>query len=88
MSSLKLNLLRGEISFVSFLLFDLNLALSVGPVVTGGDTGAVGDLLHQGGGGGVLTQIDPLVASWFLRNRYKITFFRPNSRTTCLVKIN
>ena len=62
MSSLKLNLLKGKISFVSFLLFDLNLALSVGPVVTGGDTGAVGDLLHQGGGG-MLTQFGPLVSS-------------------------
>ena len=47
------------------LLFDLNLALSVGPVVTG----AVGDLLHQGGGGGrggMVTQFDPLVSSWLL----------------------
>ena len=79
MSSLKLNLLRGEISFVSFLLFDLNLALSVGPVVTGGDTGAVGDLLHQGGRGGMLTQFDPLVSSWlasrFLRHMYRTTNF-------------
>ena len=64
------------------LLFDLNLALSVGPVVAGGDTGAVGDLLHQGGGGGrggMLTQFDPLVSSWlasrFLRHMYRTTNF-------------
>lgn len=86
MSSLKLNLLKGKISFVSFLLFDLNLALSVGPVVTGGDTGAVGDLLHQGGGGGrggMLTQFDPLVSSWlasrFLRNTCEITNISTNA---------
>ena len=68
------------------LLFDLNLALSVGPVVTGGDTGAVGDLLHQGGGGGrggMLTQFDPLVSSWlasrFLRNTCEITNISTNA---------
>ena len=68
------------------LLFDLNLALSVGPVVTGGDTGAVGDLLHQGGGGGrggMVTQFDPLVSSWlasrFLRNTCEITNISTNA---------